>query len=935
MEPGSIQNKLKLLFEKIAEPGYVLNNYYVDTLLTKLKSNDAEISYLEKVPVLPDLILNSLHTIDTAHITVKVFIIRVLALVSKNELHFTKIFTKKGEKIANEFSVLGEAQTLASTRVAYLEVALALTTHTSGAMWLMENNIWKLIYDLCHQNQTVFVLRQAYKFFADFLWRLSENDEEQKIVSVLDCILEPIQQNPYCNLNALSNDEEYVITKRMEPALHIIMVILNDNTKLQRITLLIKLLVKNYSISSHLFSILSLTHREEIMHLLAKLIFVLVLAKVFITKPMEGSNFNKDDFLELSVSYFNTIRFFVKRRLVVPLMDYCNTCCIIWSEFWSKSKGPTFEQNGRSFEFQSQLLFILLVPVLVYIKTQGFNRHDACDPMNQYITRLLNSSCEHTARAAYSIRHLMFESDPLAMTLHCVKRLSCLKNHLNNAGANLIFQALFYVLNNYVPEYVDGNLVEEDLEDSSNKVLVMTYVVDTIYRLVKNHDINWHDSLETVCIYNQIHSILKRRNLSVKFMVAALNLITITVKKFLPPSLSLLMESIPGSAIHDLGQLIFEKLHDRNWEVRDSALELLLVCTELSFVKYIPFQKQIIDNKLMTVAAAIGLNDMEFYAQTSALRCLGAASKVTAIWEHLLQHEPDVQEKLITQLCNNPEGIVRKEVIHVLSEMYLNLKLEAPFKTRLYNHMVSNAISDFHWEVQIAALQFWKIIIKSLLADEGMLDGTFPSVTFSKGTRKIVTLNKDEIQKRLHKTLERLSLNGCLTVLVKLLQEDVDVDIMEYSLNISLEFCDILKQYNVTDVGITNEVLTDNIEEVVSVETSPEIDSDIGSEVVGDTDQVIDGILEANDINLLSSIYERHMRLQNESSNTENNLPKIRFEKYVSPKLFLEYVSLRDYKSFIKDNRRWKKGIRNMSSLLDDILGIYECNEEVNDMDCY
>lgn len=69
-----------------------------------------------------------------------------------------------------------------------------------------------------------------------------------------------------------------------------------------------------------------------------------------------------------------------------------------------------------------------------------------------------------------------------------------------------------------------------------------------------------------------------------QFVIASLNVIAMTVKKFLPPNLSLLLESKPGSSMDELGKLIYMKMHDLSWEVRDSALELLLVCTEISFV---------------------------------------------------------------------------------------------------------------------------------------------------------------------------------------------------------------------------------------------------------------------------------------------------------------------------------------------------------------
>lgn len=42
MDTGAdaVQNKLKLLFEKFREPGYVLDTYYGDSLINKLASTN-------------------------------------------------------------------------------------------------------------------------------------------------------------------------------------------------------------------------------------------------------------------------------------------------------------------------------------------------------------------------------------------------------------------------------------------------------------------------------------------------------------------------------------------------------------------------------------------------------------------------------------------------------------------------------------------------------------------------------------------------------------------------------------------------------------------------------------------------------------------------------------------------------------------------------
>jgi len=73
-------------------------------------------------------------------------------------------------------------------------------------------------------------------------------------------------------------------------------------------------------------------------------------------------------------------------------------------------------------------------------------------------------------------------------------------------------------------------------------------------------------------------------------------------------------------------------------------------------------------------------------------------------------------------------------------------------------------ISDFHWEVKVNAIRFWKVVIEKHLTDQGMIDGCFPEVTFSKEHRKIITLTPENIQLRLNKTLDSLSRVGCLQV---------------------------------------------------------------------------------------------------------------------------------------------------------------------------
>lgn len=83
--------------------------------------------------------------------------------------------------------------------------------------------------------------------------------------------------------------------------------------------------------------------------------------------------------------------------------------------------------------------------------------------------------------------------------------------------------------------------------------------------------------------------------------------------------------------------------------------------------------------------------------------------------------------------------------------------------------MATAAIGDLYWEVQINALSFWAKVIERHMSNQGMIDGAFPQVTFSKENRKIVTLTENEIRLRLKKVLNELSDLGCLQVLTTLI----------------------------------------------------------------------------------------------------------------------------------------------------------------------
>ena len=98
------------------------------------------------------------------------------------------------------------------------------------------------------------------------------------------------------------------------------------------------------------------------------------------------------------------------------------------------------------------------------------------------------------------------------------------------------------------------------------------------------------------------------------------------------------------------------------------------------------------------------------------------------------------------------------------------------------------AVFDLYWEVKVNALQFWDHFITAHFTNQGMLDGTFPPVTFATDTKRIIQLTEPVIKQRINNALDQLAFQRCFGV--------------SFFQNFfkSPEF--ILNSFHITDLGI-------------------------------------------------------------------------------------------------------------------------------------
>lgn len=141
------------------------------------------------------------------------------------------------------------------------------------------------------------------------------------------------------------------------------------------------------------------------------------------------------------------------------------------------------------------------------------------------------------------------------------------------------------------------------------------------------------------------------------------------------------------------------------------------------------------------------------------------------------------------------EATVRTEAVILLKIIYENHELPQLLQEKIFDCMTYAILQDQNKLVKLEALRFWHVIIKKELEHEGMVDGVFPTVTFSKVYKKIITFDDVTIEKCLLRVLHRLDSLGGLNVFLQVFENEKDEEIVNAATNYITKLADLLKQY--------------------------------------------------------------------------------------------------------------------------------------------
>lgn len=282
--------------------------------------------------------------------------------------------------------------------------------------------------------------------------------------------------------------------------------------------------------------------------------------------------------------------------------------------------------------------------------------------------------------------------------------------------------------------------------------------------------------------------------------------------------------------------------------------------------------------------------------------------------------------------------------------IYEHQKIPKQREEELFATMSYTATKDLYWEVKLNSLKFWQLLIEKEYEKQGVIDGNFPSVTFSTANKKIINLTPTEITIRLHKILNYLNEKGCLGVLWECLHDSSDTVVVKDTIEVIEKLLRFLNKYNyfveiknLQNNGLKPAKPTTPVKSNFTTIRLQSIQNDQmedDSRQNASSDAVIDMILSSDDINLLATEYKNTLKMSNASAAVPST-EKIRkidinfYKQFIfgSLMVFLDNVTVSNWKSHYKKRVDWIQETESFESLITDILCSNGCLE--NTIDCY
>ncbi|XP_042234240.1 uncharacterized protein LOC121874235 isoform X2 [Homarus americanus] len=625
-----------------------------------------------------------------------------------------------------------------------LVLVQAIFKHKPGLYWLIKNGIWEKMLLPCLRSPSMFVQREGVNVIATFMLLLIDTPHFESLVKDLFIISdkfcelrqqmskadgEELRQSSLCVLRIFK--EVYTQTLGKVAVYSQIRKVVDTSARLIAI-LNYKIPVTTVSCSTDLL-ILNILHKFQ--------------------EQLMGYGILEQFLLDSLCGEFVTLtRLLLEKGYIESFLR----SSVNIHKYWMIMVQNLKETKNIDLTSIEAVLHIVtnfqVTPILVLYQTSLEEFYKECPEKMKVIAKWdeeihsrINIKDDIKVEASKLEKQILetLDRDPkeaVRMAIVCISAITGANEYLNPTCAVTVFQGMVFLLG------------AQDTASSSIRynTALQRAVIDGLRVLVEKFNIDWRKCFASVCLMAKLCDLVNIPGISTQVKVCTLKAMNSCIIGFIPPVMSMLVnsEDLEHNSVETMGRALTIYLGDREWEVRDSALETLITCMKLAKEKYPHFVDWMLRYKL-NLAVMTALGDVEGYVRASAFTVLANIISIDKVYAELKAES--LPHRSLAFVLREGESPVRRAAVTLVQELFLAGKYSEEEVNGLVVRVIQHSAEDQDDEVRMASLEFIHSHILCALNNSGMVDGEFPSVIFSKG--KIIKLDKEKVRSRVHSVL--------------------------------------------------------------------------------------------------------------------------------------------------------------------------------------
>uniref|UniRef100_A0A336KDE2 CSON004119 protein n=1 Tax=Culicoides sonorensis TaxID=179676 RepID=A0A336KDE2_CULSO len=813
-----------------------------------------------------------------------------------------------------------------SILLSYILLLKEVSRTEIGLKFIQENTIWRNLIDYKSLNFTIYIIREISSFIHEILKSFDRIEEKTTVKDILENLLSPLLNQIWIGIDhAVKMDDpdtKEIIYKMLNVFENLLLCIIED----QDLNYIPYSLFIEMGIENKLWKLRDISLSEQFSN---KLILVLTTANyarfTCMKIPVQDTKTEQLKLEKFCINFYNFLHFGIMRISANIVLAVTELTTRLW--YVKGPRRPTEELiTSHKLKFGDQILMIQLMPMLYAIKSLSPSASDT-DYIDTFCQGMYSLSCEHTIRHMYAVRDILRQNKKNRADLACraINGIASSGPVLEKQRALIAFRAFLCGISEFLPSTFD--LTQSAYLSFENSNFLLTLLTG-VNNMIKTYKITCADIPDT-----NLHKIglylLNVSGLTTQQKVQVIKLLENALIHFASNQVPLMIGDLSGSGYEHLGLVIYKRLHDVDWDVRDSILELITSIIYLSKTKFSVLQTLILEDNFCTVILTLTKSDSELYVRASAIKCVKEMIGVNKFWTKITR-EIDLMEHFCQLLQTEQEAIVRREAVDVLIDIFSHERDSKSALNKVLPTMTYCAAIDLHWEVRINALKFWDRVLELCFIAEGMCDGSFPSQMFSTKLKKIIKLDDKTIKTKISSVLEEYWKLGGFGIIMANLEETTDIEVMKKTVEIIDKLKKKLLKYDYTEEKIDPNIdeKSQEMAELNKTELEP-------FPIISESD--LDFVVDSDDINLLVNTHQNALKC--ESENRYENVITNQFTR-ITANHFLSTVHSKNFESLLNSKVDWNDHTTDsFESLLDDILHSYneftENNSDINGMDCY